>query len=198
MLKLQKGKDTSRLVLADKADSVGFYTISGGTLTYDKTDDGLGQLIVGDRGGTGTFTVFGGGSVIDMGSLHVGGRQASRPADGTLEFIINGLGVSPIQVNEVLLDPAGDESTASLIVDLIGIDDDDLVPEYLLVDNLGGDPVAGIFDSMPEGTMITLDTTPYYLTYVGGTGNDIMLVPEPATIMLLGIGGLIAARRRRK
>lgn len=198
MLKFQKGKDTSRLVIGDSGGSDGSYTISGGTITYDTTDGGLGQLIIGDRGGMGTLTVFGGGSVIDMGSLHVGGREAGRGADGTLEFIINGIGVTPIQVNDVILDPDGDSSTAALVVDLIGIGDGDLVPEYLLVDNTGSDPVDGIFDSMPEGTVVTLDTTAYYLTYMGGTGNDIMLVPEPATVALLGLGGLIAAVRRRR
>jgi len=199
LLKLQKGKDTSRLVVGDSGGSDGSYTISGGTLTYDTTDGGVGQLILGDRGGTGTFTVFGGGSVIEMGSLHVGGREAGRGADGTLKFVIDELGITAIQVGDVILDPDGDSSTATLILDLIGIGDADLSPSYLLVENLGSDPVEGIFDGMPEGTIVTLDTTAYYLTYTGGVGgNDIMLIPEPATLLLFGLGGLIAVRRPRK
>lgn len=195
LLKLQEGKDNTRLVIGDSGGSDGQYIISGGTLTYESGD---GHLTLGDRGGTGTFTVWGSGSTIQMNSLRVGGRDSGRAATGTLEFYIDPFGVTPIQVADVILDPGADSSTASLIVDLIGIGDEDLMPEYLLVDNTGTNPVDGIFDLMPEGTIVTLDTTPYYLTYVGGTGNDIMLVPEPATLVLLGIGGLIAARRRRK
>jgi hypothetical protein len=146
----------------------------------------------------GKFTVSGSGSVIQMNSLRVGGRDSGRAATGTLEFLIDGLGVTPIQVNDVFLDPASDDSTANLIVDLLGIGDADLSPTYLLVENLGDNPVNGIFDGMPEGTGVTLDTTVYNLTYVGGVGgNDIMLIPEPATLFLFGLGGLVALRRRR-
>ncbi|MGD8501023.1 MAG: PEP-CTERM sorting domain-containing protein, partial [Phycisphaerales bacterium] len=87
---------------------------------------------------------------------------------------------------------------ANLVVGLLeGVGDADLSPTYLLVENLGSDPVSGIFDLMPEGTAVTLDTTVYSLTYMGGVGgNDIMLIPEPATLVLFGLGGLIAAARR--
>ncbi|UCG57702.1 MAG: PEP-CTERM sorting domain-containing protein [Phycisphaerales bacterium] len=197
LVSLQTGRDDSRLVIGDSGGSDGLYTISGGTLTYD-VGEGDGHLTLGDRGGMGKFTVSGSGSVIQMGSLRVGGREASRAATGTLEFLIDGLGVTPIQVNDVFLDPAGDDSTATLIVDLLGIGDADLSPTYLLVENLGDNPVNGIFDGMPEGTGVTLDTTVYNLTYVGGVGgNDIMLIPEPATLLLFGLGGLVAFRRRR-
>lgn len=83
-LKLKKGQDTSKLGIGDQAGT-GYYAISGGTLTYDTTNgDPNGQLIVGARGGTGTFTVVGANPVIQMRKLYVGGDNVN--SKGTLEF----------------------------------------------------------------------------------------------------------------
>lgn len=202
-LKLKKGKDTDKLGLGDQSAGVGYYTISGGTLTYDDTVSTEGQILVGARGGTGTFTVQGADPIIQMGKLYVGGDNSA--SKGTLEFQIGSAGVSAIQVaKSVTLDVGGATSTAALVLSLIGAPP---AGSILLVDNQGTAAVGGLFDSLnggsaAEGAAVALtygaNTYNYTLTYVGGTGNDIMLIPEPATLALLGFGGLIAAARRSR
>jgi fibronectin-binding autotransporter adhesin len=46
---------------------------------------------------------------------------------------------------------------------------------YVVVDNDGVDPVNGVFDSLPEGATINLGANTAKITYVGGTGNDIVV-----------------------
>ncbi|WP_146537518.1 Calx-beta domain-containing protein [Rubripirellula reticaptiva] len=47
---------------------------------------------------------------------------------------------------------------------------------YTIIDNDGTDPVVGTFAGLPEGSQITLGGRDLILTYIGGTGqNDVML-----------------------
>ncbi|MGD9110257.1 MAG: hypothetical protein PVG93_04905 [Phycisphaerales bacterium] len=115
MIFLKGGKDNSRLTVGYEKGSAGSqYTISGGTLTYYNAD---ADLIVGYRGGEGKFTVVGTKPKIKMRRLYVGGDLVSKAGTGTLEFVIDSGGVSPIQLaKSVHLDREGDESEANLIV----------------------------------------------------------------------------------
>jgi len=193
LLKLRVGQGTSRLVVGDAAGSAGStYTISGGTITYDTTDGGAGDLCMGDRGGSGTFTVVGSAPVIQMKALLVGGRNSSRPATGNLEFKIGASGVSPIDVNNTVLDANGLQSTANLLVSLTA---DPPTGDVVLVRNAGTNPnsMLGIFDTVnslpaPEGAPVALIfggvTYHYTLTYLydangDGVNNDIALITKP-------------------
>ena len=44
-----------------------------------------------------------------------------------------------------------------------------------LIDNTGNSPVAGAFNAMPEGTLVTVNGVARYLSYIGGDGNDVVL-----------------------
>jgi hypothetical protein len=71
---------------------------------------------------------------------------------------------------------------------------------FTIIDNDGSDPVVGTFNGLPEGATFTASGVPFRITYVGGTGNDVVLtafptvdlvaVPTlgPAAIVLLAIG----------
>jgi hypothetical protein len=192
VLEVRYGNDNSRLVLGDAGGSNGLYNISDGTMTYNKTDSGQGWLIIGDRGGVGKLAITGALPTIDMGRLSVGGREAGRGATGTLEFNLTS-SVSPIMVGYTILDPDGATSTANLIVNA------SVAPTapVVLVMNSSATAVSGAFDSVTL-TGLGAYTTLVYDYDADGTANDIALIPEPATLVLLGLGSLIAVRRRKK
>jgi len=50
----------------------------------------------------------------------------------------------------------------------------------ILIDNDGtADAVVGTFSNMPEGKLLTYNYVQYQLTYKGGDGNDVALIPHP-------------------
>jgi hypothetical protein len=222
------GKTAGKIEIGYKQNSVGYYTISGGSIGFGSTTND-GQIIVGGAGtpgSTGTFTIIGNAATIDTNNFLVGVKDSSGgyPGTGTVEFRV-GLSpintVSPIKVrSSVIIDPCDGltlNATANLIVTLL--DEDVPCSVIPLIITGSGVAVLGVFDQVnwggngsgDEGDAVTL-TTPLgveytrYLTYLYnaeahtfGNGNDIaLIIPEPATIALLGLGSLIAIRRKRK
>ena len=78
---------------------------------------------------------------------------------------------------------------------------------FLILENDGTDLINGIFFGLPEGATFSAffggQQFAFNITYVGGTGNDIVLnasaVPIPPAVWLFGSGliGLIGIARRR-
>ncbi len=53
------------------------------------------------------------------------------------------------------------------------------VPDLVLIDNDGTDPIDGTFLDLPEGAIVTSNTgVQFRISYVGGTGNDVTLTPR--------------------
>jgi len=191
----------------------GLYKISGGTITYDNTityNDA--KLMVGASpnvtGSTGKFVVVGNDASITMKSLYVGSDGiAGRGGTGTMEFQVDSDGVSKVVLDSaVILDNQGASSTANLVVSLLSTDP---TTDLVLIETVGATAVSGLFDTLnggsaAEGATVVLGSTTFTLTYlydaVTGTpdiGNDIaLLIPEPATVALLGLG-LLAIRRKK-
>ena len=185
LVKLSKGRDSSRLGIGDSAGSEGLYTISGGTLTFGISPDG--SILVGARGGKGKLVVVGNAATIVMDQLVVPNQAG---ASGTLEFQVGENGVSPIVINTaVKLDELADQTTSALVIGAIAAPPQ---ANILLVDLKAEAAVAGLFDTVnggpaPEGAPVVLengnDKYFYHLTYVGGEGNnDIVLVFDRAEV----------------
>lgn len=47
--------------------------------------------------------------------------------------------------------------------------------QFMIVENTGSSSVSGTFTGLPEGTQFTVGNVTFSITYVGGTGNDIVL-----------------------
>jgi hypothetical protein len=194
----------------------GYYTISGGTLQAKSA--GNGRLWVGGNstgvGGTtssdvfGKFTVVGNAATISMKKLYVGNGIATYGTSGTLEFQIAPAGVSRIQLSGAgagvtNLDLAGSLASTRLLVSGAVMPAGDIV----LVENLASDAtIVGQFDTLNGGSAVegawrNIGGNWYQLTYAYAAGldgihNDIALVvPEPATLAILGLGGLLLRRR---
>jgi hypothetical protein len=193
LVRLIDGKDSAKLGIGDSEGSDGYYTISGGTLTY--AEGSAGELLVGARAGTGTLTIIGTGPTIAMNDLTVGDRAG---ASGTLEFQIGADGVSLIDLAGTAdIDPEGGDTTAALILSLIG------APAAEQDIPLVGGTVEGAFDTVngapaTEGALVALqyDGADYYYNLTYADGVELQWVPEPATLVLFGLGGLIAVARR--
>jgi len=189
-------------------DTAGTYTISGGTLQGTATASINVGCSSGD-GMTGTFKVVGTGGTINFsGAMYVANSSSTTSAHtgtGNIEFDLNASGqVSAIKVLKSIIDSQNglESAVANLIVDATaGVPTGDL----LLIRNTGTDDVVGNFTTLNgiATTQVMFGGTKFYLTYTydadgDNEDNDIaLLIPEPATIALLGLG-LLVIRRNKK
>ncbi|MGD0784289.1 MAG: PEP-CTERM sorting domain-containing protein [Sedimentisphaerales bacterium] len=200
------------------------YTISGGTLAYDAADSACsGQLVLGARNGYGQMTIVGDAPDIYMKNMYIAGDYdytGGAPYNygtGILEYQIGSDGVSSIALDGTAYIDLGDAdgdgqrlgetTTANLILTLTAAPP---LGDILLIDCVS--TIQGTFDTVTgdinggkalEGDTIILTYDgvqyQYTLTYNGGIdGKDLVLViPEPATICLLGLGVLTLIRRKK-
>jgi hypothetical protein len=88
---------------------------------------------------------------------------------GRLELTFYG----PTQFDHLTVNGPVDVSGATLVVFFTFVPS--LGDSYLIVDNDGSDPIIGTFAGLPEGATFVLGGRTFQITYVGGTGNDIVL-----------------------
>ncbi|SDG18911.1 cellulose binding domain-containing protein [Chitinophaga filiformis] len=157
-------------------------TVTGGTLLIDSTGQitSTTNVVAGTIGGvgkcTGTVTV-GTGAIIAPGSQGIG------------KFTIGSLTLQQGATYLAELNTAsgdGDQLSVSGIVlnnprlTITGTGAGSLPQgtSYTIVDNTGTAAVSGIFDSLPEMSLLTVNGLNFRITYKGGTGNDIVLLDD--------------------
>lgn len=113
----------------------------------------------------------------------------------TLSFIADALGVSTMSVNGPadLFDNGGGLDP-QLLVDLSAY----AVSGPVTLIDMSTGPVNGMFRGLAEGAVVA-GTGGMTITYMGGAdGFDVVLVPAPGSIALLGVAGFATAWRRRR
>lgn len=158
--------------------NVGQYTISSGSLSVSDY-----TLIGADTARNGTLTVSGTTSSISLGSLYM---------NGTMEFILND---TTTGVTKVVGTTLNQNNTIQKLTGMISVNDLDRT-------NTLGDKI-DILQLTNETTIdyssLSIDNSNWELTSDGNTLQIEYVVPEPATMMLLGIGGIgVLIRRRRR
>ncbi|HEY3321932.1 MAG TPA: autotransporter-associated beta strand repeat-containing protein, partial [Planctomycetota bacterium] len=63
------------------------------------------------------------------------------------------------------------------------------VAQYIIIDNDGADAVSGTFTGLPEGASLTVSGRDFTISYVGGTGNDVVLTRTIQSYQWAGAGG---------
>jgi hypothetical protein len=183
-----------------KSAGAGASTVGGAVALHNTgTVEVIGGTLVISAGLTSTGTVNGDGTIAgpvnNTGSVRPGlspGRLTldgnySQSADGRLEIEINGA-TAVTQYDRLAVNGAV-SLAGSLNVALVyapAVDDG-----FLVLDNDGSDPISGTFFGLPEGATFAVGGRHLRISYVGGTGNDVVLtavadVPPQVTTVFVG------------
>ena len=181
--------------------------INAGTLTI-----GAGCTFSAFNGITNTGTLAGSGAVSVnhdwvVNSFVSSGTISPGESPGLLTLTGNVIQSGPlaIELNGTNAGEQYDQLKVNGIVSLAG--PLDLTVSYgapvndtfVIIDNDGTDPVVGTFAGLAEGARLTADGQPFQISYVGGTGNDVVLTrvePEPPKALSVRIGDGSAQRSR--
>ena len=209
------GSSSSTLSLSGPNTFSGMTIVSAGTLSVEgiqvNSPIRLDGGILRGRGSVGTITGNSGGTL----------QPGSGGADYQVVMHSLGIALNPSTTFRALLtsgDPGYEnhklqvDGTVNLggsilSVDLLNIFKPTNGVSFIIIDNDGIDPVVGTFAGLPEGAVFGGDGLPFRISYMGGTGNDVVLtrVAAPASTLSsiaklgngqvriegLGIGGVI-------
>lgn len=160
----------------------GSTTVTGGTLLIDSTGQitSTTRVVAGAIGGIGTCT---GTVTVGTGAMLVPGSQGiGKFTTGLLTLQQGATYLAELNTGS----GAGDQVNAAGVVlshprlTVTGIGAATIAPgtSYTIVNNTGTAAVTGIFDSLPEMSLIAVNGLHFRITYRGGTGNDIVLLDD--------------------
>lgn len=202
------------LYIGVDAGGDGYLTMSDtSSITVNDSGANLGDnLYIAQNESKGKLTLIGSQVTVHTNEfLLADAKTASTNPQAILEYVMDANGASRIITDVstwILNGTVGANAKADLLVSAsAGLAHADIV----LIECLGANAIkgAGVFSSLnggsaAEGTQIVLGGNTYALTYTyavdGISLNDIALVyiPEPATLLLFAIGGLISLKGRQK
>lgn len=184
---------TSRLAGAISGTNIQAQHTGSGDLCLD-TASAVSGTLLNSAGGLGLNGVAPGLNV-DLAAGQLGGTGEVRNLTvltGTVRAGVNGAGTftcsnlianpAPFALATNVFDLQGTAANTLRVRGQVQINaflriSEDSYPQVgvpvLLINNLGGLPVSGIFTGLPEGSAFTLGARHFQITYQGGDGNDV-------------------------
>lgn len=179
----------------------------GATLTGNGTVgkvlvDAGGKLAPGAKNGATSILAAGDVQFTDATSIfsvQLGGPTAGGNGNGIDDVLTETIGYDQLNVTGTLTLNGADLEATFFNGYSAGISD-----IFFLIINDGLDPVVGQF---ADGNQVTIGSQTFNISYTANSagasftgGNDValQLVPEPSSALLLGLGGLLVGRRRRR
>ena len=176
------------LVLTSTSAFRGAFTIDGGTVLINGLLNKVSGVVVASAatlGGAGLIrgpvTVAANGNLApgnSPGLLTTGSMTLLPAARFVVE--INGSTTAGVDYDQLRVLGAVNLTDATLAA--TGSISGRLPRTITLIDNDGSDPIIGTFSGVAEGALVTINGVPFVLTYVGGSGNDLVLttfIPTP-------------------
>jgi autotransporter-associated beta strand protein len=186
----------------------GVFTLSGTSPSYTGSIQvATGTLHVSGSLATGGMTVVTGATLTGTGTINgpvnveIGGNLAPGPTIGTIttgnlalagNLLLEIQGPTPgtqhdrVNANGSVAINGATLTLSGAYVPLAG-------NAFTIIQNDGSDAVTGTFAGLPEGATLTFNGASMRITYVGGTGNDVILAPASFTVTpSAGSGGTIA------
>ncbi len=207
----------------------GAFTLSGvNTFTGTKTVNGGAILVTGSMPGpvivNAGGTLGGTGTINGPVTVNAGGTLAPGLSPGIINTgNLNLAGIFQVEIQGTTLgtqydntNVTGTVTIAGATLNLAGAYVPAVGNTFTIISNDGADPVTGTFSGFPEGALASFNGVSLRVSYVGGTGNDVVLtaiaaappvanavVPtQPEWVLavlafLLAATGMFAARRGR-
>ena len=164
----------------------GATTIEEGTLQLDSTLSGSEAVTVGNAA-----TLKGNGSTAGTIGIQDGGTIAPGSSPGELSSEALNLTAGAIFSAEISGPNAADDYDTISVAGPLMIDGAMLEVSLLyappagqrftLISQEEDQPVNGTFAGLPEGATFSVDGTTFAITYIGGSGNDVVLVTAPTS-----------------
>ncbi len=137
-------------------------------------------------GSTDAVTVNSGGTVApgnSPGIITINGSY-SQSTGATLEIELEGTSAATPQFDQLIVN--GTVSLAgTLDVSLLGGFNPSVGNNFKIIDNDGSDTITGTFTGLPEGATVTGGGATFQISYVGGTGNDVVLTTTSAAPLIV-------------